>query len=108
MNRTKTLSISLVMASFFGVLFTPDTSALAQVVEIVPPEVVATTEPVYFEGHAAYWYGGRWMYRDGRGAWTHYGTEPPFLAERRMRFAPAHRYYGGGGYRGGWGGGRRR
>jgi hypothetical protein len=36
-----------------------------------PPDAyIATTEPVYFEGHAAYWYGGRWFYRDGA-RWGH-------------------------------------
>ena len=32
-----------------------------------PPDAyIATTDPVYFEGHASYWYGGRWYYREWR------------------------------------------
>ncbi len=58
-----------------------------------PPDAyIATTEPVYFEGHAAYWYGGFWYYRDG-GRWSHYGREPPGLYQRRMQAAPARRNY---------------
>jgi hypothetical protein len=45
-----------------------------------PPEYIATTEPVYFEGHASYWYGNHWVWRDEHGAWAHYDHEPPFLA----------------------------
>ena len=58
-----------------------------------PPDAyIATTEPVYFEGHAAYWYGGRWYYRDG-GRWSHYDREPPALYQRRMQAPPARRTY---------------
>lgn len=58
-----------------------------------PPDTyVATTEPVYYEGHATYWYGGSWYYRDGRG-WNHYDREPPALYQRRVQAAPARRNY---------------
>jgi hypothetical protein len=58
-----------------------------------PPDAyIATTEPVYFEGHAAYWYGGRWYYRDG-GRWNHYDREPPGLYQRRMQSPPRQRTY---------------
>jgi hypothetical protein len=53
-----------------------------------PAEYVATAEPVYYEGHAAYWYGGHWFWRDEHGGWGHYDREPPFLADRRAHFAP--------------------
>jgi hypothetical protein len=56
-----------------------------------PPEVIATTEPVYYEGHAAYWYGNQWSWRDAHGAWNHYDHEPPALAERRAHAAPGRR-----------------
>jgi hypothetical protein len=56
-----------------------------------PPEYIATTEPVYYEGHAAYWYGNHWYWRDEHGGWGHYDREPPFLADRRAHFAPARR-----------------
>jgi uncharacterized membrane protein YgcG len=71
-----------------------------------PPEYVATTEPVYYEGHAAYWYGNHWNWRDEHGGWNHYGQEPGFLADHRAHFAPVrHSWVGGGGA--GRGGGER-
>jgi hypothetical protein len=58
-----------------------------------PPDAyIATTEPVYFEGHAAYWYGNRWYYRDGA-RWSHYDREPPVLYQRRMQAPPVRRTY---------------
>jgi hypothetical protein len=79
-----------------------------------PPDAyIATTEPVYFEGHAAYWYGGYWYYRDG-GRWGHYDHEPAGLYARRMHGGAGRHSYepsrgGGGGHgrSGGRGGGRR-
>jgi len=56
-----------------------------------PSEYVATTEPVYYEGHAAYWYGGHWNWRDEHGAWNHYDHEPPALLDRRQRSPPVRR-----------------
>lgn len=74
-----------------------------------PPDTfIATTEPVYFEGHASYWYGGRWYYRVG-GRWNHYDHEPAGLAARRGQAAPARYSYGASGratVRVGGGGGR--
>jgi hypothetical protein len=52
-------------------------------IEIFPPAAfIATATPVYFEGHAAYWYGSRWHYREGR-SWRIYREEPRFLREYR-------------------------
>jgi hypothetical protein len=51
-----------------------------------PPEFVATTEPVYYEGHAAYWYVDHWVWRDEHGAWQRYDHEPAFLADRRAHW----------------------
>jgi hypothetical protein len=49
-----------------------------------PPDAyVATTTPEYYEGHAVYWYNGNWYYRDERGGWNYYHTEPPALRDRR-------------------------
>ena len=77
-------------------------SAQAQVrVEIVPPEFVVTTRPVYHDGRATYWYHNRWYYRDGRN-WSYYHEEPERLREHRRRHEPVFQYYGrphGGGYR---------
>ena len=74
-----------------------------------PPDAyIATTEPVYFDGHASYWYGNRWYYRDG-GGWNHYDREPAGLYQRRMGGPIVRRSYepyrghaaGGSGFRGG-------
>ncbi len=73
-----------------------------------PDEYIATTEPIYYEGHAAYWYGGLWYYRDG-GRWGHYDREPAGLYARRMGGGGGRHNYEpsrGGGGRGGRGGGR--
>ncbi len=72
------------------------------VVDGYPPDgFIATATPVYYEGHAAYWYGGRWFYREG-GGWRGYRSEPPGLQQVRVRAEPQRAYYGrahGGGYR---------
>ena len=48
-----------------------------------PPDAyIATTTPYYYEGHATYWYGNRWYYRDG-GRWSHYEREPSGLRDHR-------------------------
>jgi hypothetical protein len=58
-----------------------------------PPDgYIATTEPVYFEGRATYWYGDRWYYRDGA-RWNHYDREPPGLYQRRMQAPPMRHTY---------------
>ena len=63
-------------------------------VRIFPPAAfMATATPVYFEGHAAYWYGNSWHYRDGRN-WRTYRVEPRYLREYRTRREPERRYYG--------------
>jgi hypothetical protein len=48
----------------------------------VPAPYVATTEPVYYGGHAAYWYNNGWRYREG-GRWNSYRTEPAGLRQYR-------------------------
>ena len=71
------------------------TPAAAQI-EIFPPAAfIATSSPVYFEGHAAYWYNDQWYYRDGP-AWRHYSSEPTFLRDYRGRHEPVRQYYGRG------------
>jgi hypothetical protein len=57
-----------------------------------PDSYIATTTPVYYEGHASYWYGGRWYYRDGN-HWNHYDREPAALYQRRQQAPPARRTY---------------
>jgi hypothetical protein len=69
-----------------------------------PDDYLATTDPVYFDGRASYWYGGRWNYREG-GRWNHYGHEPRGLYQRRMQGLPRrHMYEPGGGHAMGHGG----
>ncbi|MEO7034706.1 MAG: hypothetical protein ABI548_12430 [Polyangiaceae bacterium] len=57
-----------------------------------PDEYIATTEPIYFDGRASYWYGNRWYYRDGA-RWNYYHREPAELARRRFAAPPARRTY---------------
>src|ERR1700722_11603847 len=59
-------------------------SAAQEILAPPPPEYIATTEPVYYEGRAAYWYGNRWYSRDG-GAWNYYHGEPGYLRDWRGR-----------------------
>jgi hypothetical protein len=73
------------------------TPAEAQIVLYPPAAYIATTAPVYYQGHASYWYGNRWYYRNGAG-WGSYDREPSFL---RGRHAPARHFYGSGRGRGG-------
>lgn len=62
-------------------------------VDTYPPDgYIATTEPVYYEGRATYWYGGSWYYRNGN-SWSHYDREPAALQQRRMQAAPVRRSY---------------
>jgi hypothetical protein len=97
MNRTiATLSKGLAIVSAVGAVAAVSlisTPAAAQWVP-PPPEVVATLEPQYYEGHAAYWYGNHWYWRDAHGGWNHYDNEPAFLADRRAHFPPVrHSWY---------------
>ena len=102
---TRTLVKMLKGALCVGVVGSCLLAAPAQaqvVVEFVPPaEFVATAAPVYFEGHAAYWYRNRWYYREGR-AWRYYHEEPAHLRSHRERWEPPRHFYGRaheGGYR---------
>lgn len=94
MNATKTVSFKLsraaVLAAATGALGAASLFAATAGAQWVPPppEIVATTEPVYFEGHAAYWYGNHWYWHDDHGGWNHYEHEPPALAERRAHIPP--------------------
>lgn len=74
-----------------------------------PPEFIATATPVYYEGRPAYWWNGRWYFRDGA-RWGYWHDEPGYLHDWRGHHEPARVYYGraGGGYRGGGGGFHRR
>lgn len=60
-----------------------------------PPEFVATATPVYYEGHPAYFWNGRWFYRMDNG-WGFYHEEPPTLRGwREAHPVPQRRFYEG-------------
>jgi len=71
------------------------TPAQAQIrIEVGPPAwYIATNRPVYYEGHASYWYGNQWHYREGR-RWQTYREEPRFLRDQREHRADSRHYYG--------------
>ena len=85
------------LATLGAVLFAAcvSTPATAGIRIVIPIEFIATTTPVYYEGHAAYWYEGRWYYRDGRD-WREYREEPRYLREYREHHRQERRYYGRG------------
>jgi hypothetical protein len=58
-----------------------------------PPEVIATVSPVYFGGHASYWWNGGWHFRDAHGGWNHYRGEPTYLHTWRGSHPVAARHY---------------
>jgi len=92
LTLTKVLAVSATLA-----LAAPVASAQVVVVDAPPPEVIATLAPVYYEGHAAYWWHNHWYYRDMHGHWGHYQAEPRFLHDHRFSH-PAYRHYYAGGY----------
>ncbi len=81
--------------AFIGSLAVKSEPASAQIsITIgVPPAVIATTTPVYYEGRPAYWYNSRWYYRDAHRRWAYYRDEPRYLHEHRLRYPPHPRYY---------------
>ena len=93
---------ALILGTLLTALLAP-LAAQAQVEIIVGPPAafVATAEPVYFEGRPAYWWGGRWYWRE-RGAWRYYHEEPVYLREWRGRRVPGHVFYKREHFRGGW------
>ena len=67
------------------------TVAVAQIPPPPPPPdtFIATAEPVYYEGHPAYYYNNHWYWRDGNGSWNYYHDEPAELRDHRMHAPPA-------------------
>ena len=82
--------MTLGAALFVGALAAP---ASAGIHISLPIEIVATDTPVYYEGHAAYWYGDRWYYRSGR-EWYEYREEPVYLRDYRLHHVHERRFYG--------------
>jgi hypothetical protein len=70
------------------------TIAAAQIeVQLSPPDsFIATTEPVYYGGHPAYYYNGHWYYRDAQNRWNYYHDEPAELRDHRMHAPPARHF----------------
>lgn len=94
MNRTRmTMSKGVLLsgALALGVFATP---AQAQIeITLFPPVAFrATSRPVYYDGHAAYWYGNRWYYQE-RGEWQYYREEPIHLRAYRSNRAPQRQHY---------------
>jgi hypothetical protein len=58
----------------------------------LPSAFRATARPVYYGGHASYWYGDRWYYRDGD-SWRSYRQEPDHLREYRGQHEQERRHY---------------
>lgn len=90
------LKIAVCLALVSGGLYS--VPAAAQVIvmdEGPPPDFIATTQPVYFEGRAAYWWNNRWWFRDGP-RWGWYHEEPAFLRDHRDHHEPVRAYYRGG------------
>ena len=72
--------------------------ASAQDNDYPSPEVIATLTPVYYEGHAAYWYHNHWHWRDAHGRWNHYESEPQVLHDHRYGGHAWDRHYYAGGH----------
>lgn len=104
MNRTlKTMSKGVLLsgAIMLGALSSAPAQAQQVEISLFPPVWFrATTAPVYYEGHAAYWYGNRWYYRDGRD-WRYYNDEPVHLRDYRSNRGHFRQHYEGG-HRGRW------
>ena len=96
---TRTIATSLRGALSLGVVAACLASAPAQAqaqiqIQITPPVwFIATTTPVYYEGHPSYWYGNQWHYREGR-TWHTYREEPRYLHDQREHHKPHRHNYG--------------
>jgi hypothetical protein len=94
-KSTSVLAAAFCVAGSLGLARPAEAQVVVSLPFIAPPEpaFVATTPPVYYEGHASYWYHDRWVYRDGRG-WHGYDREPAYLHEHRARAVVRPRYEG--------------
>jgi hypothetical protein len=89
MNRAiKVLSVVVPLCAV-GALFSADAKAQVVVYGAPPPAVVASYDPVYYNGYAHYYYGNRWYYRDHGGAWRYYDHHP-YLDGYRGRWEGYH------------------
>ena len=98
MNRTQSIvAKALFLAMPLGVVVVAATPGDAEAQYIAPPappdDYIATTPPEYFEGRPVYYYRNSWYYRDQRGAWNYYRSEPPYLRDRRAHWPANDRRY---------------
>ncbi len=84
--------MKLALVASLAVVETPASAQITVTIGL-PPAVVATSTPVYYEGHPTYWYNNRWYYRDPHRRWAYYRNEPPWLRERRMQYPPHYHHY---------------
>jgi hypothetical protein len=96
---------SVAVLGAFAVVSLPDAASAQEVVVAPPAEYIATAEPVYYEGHPAYYYNNHWYYRNGA-AWASYHDEPAYLRDWRGRPGWGARYHYGAGARAGFRGRR--
>jgi hypothetical protein len=88
------LSMGIICAGAMAASVAPARAEAQVRIQIGPPAwFVATNQPTYYEGHASYWYGNQWHYRDGR-TWRTYREEPRMLRDRRDRHQDGRHYYG--------------
>jgi hypothetical protein len=71
------------------------------------PAFLATTEPIYYEHHATYFWHHQWRWHDTSG-WHAYDNEPALLADRRRSAPPVRWSYASAGAHGSGGHAHRR
>jgi hypothetical protein len=85
MNTIPKLLLSAVLPLAAVIAHAP--AAEAQAVVVYPSAAyVASYEPIYYNGHAHYYYNNHFYYRD-HGAWRGYEHEPAALWGRRGEWA---------------------
>lgn len=85
MTRTISMLSKFALAGSLSVMTGGAVGCYGEVDEGPPSAYVSSAQPVYYDGRPAYWYGGRWYYRDGGGRWGYYRSEPRYLHDYRVR-----------------------
>ncbi len=100
LSRRIAFSVAAIAVMTLGdAALAPRIASAQVVVEFPSADYLATVDPVYYEGHAAYWWNNQWRWRDGQG-WHFYAQEPGYLYNQRSH-APYGRWgYGGATFRG--------
>jgi len=92
MNTLSKVLLSAIAPLAVVTAYVPTAEAQVQVVEYPTNAYVASYAPIYYEGHAHYYYRNHFYYRD-HGGWHGYAHEPAGLWGRRGEW---------GGHRHGW------